>query len=64
MKKAKAINISSFTDLQLNVDGEYGGKLPANFLNLERHIDVFVPNDIVNEELINNDHVDDNLIEE
>ena len=47
MKKAKAINISSFTDLQLNVDGEYGGKLPANFLNLERHIDVFAPNDIV-----------------
>ncbi len=34
------------------------------FLNLERHIDVFAPNDIVNEELINNDHVDDNLIEE
>lgn len=64
MKKQKAINISSFTDLQLNVDGEYGGKLPANFLNLERHIDVFAPNDIVNEELINNDHVDDNLIEE
>ncbi|AGU61997.1 diacylglycerol kinase [Staphylococcus aureus] len=63
-EKAKAINISSFTDLQLNVDGEYGGKLPANFLNLERHIDVFAPNDIVNEELINNDHVDDNLIEE
>ncbi len=31
---------------------------PANFLNLERHIDVFAPNDIVNEELINNDHVD------
>ncbi len=30
----------------------------------ERHIDVFAPNDIVNEELINNDHVDDNLIEE
>ena len=29
--KAKSINISSFTDMQLNVDGEYGGKLPANF---------------------------------
>ncbi len=23
--KAKSINISSFTDMQLNVDGEYGG---------------------------------------
>ncbi|MGZ1678316.1 hypothetical protein ACXQBA_13185, partial [Staphylococcus argenteus] len=27
-----------------------------------RHIDVFAPNDIVNEELINNDHVDEKLI--
>lgn len=35
-----------------------------NFLNLECYIDVFVFNDIVNEELINNDYVDDNLIEE
>ncbi|MGX0401490.1 MULTISPECIES: diacylglycerol kinase [Staphylococcus] len=51
-EKAKSINISSFTDMQLNVDGEYGGKLPANFLNLERHIDVFTPHDIHNEELI------------
>ena len=51
-EKAKSINISSFTDMQLNVDGEYGGKLPANFLNLERNIDVFTPHDIHNEELI------------
>ena len=34
-EKAKSINISSFTEMQLNVDGEYGGKLPANFLNLK-----------------------------
>ena len=27
-EKAKSINISSFTEMQLNVDGEYGGKLP------------------------------------
>lgn len=40
MLKAKSINISSFTDMQLNVDGEYGGKLPANFLNLEQHIEI------------------------
>ena len=26
--------------MQLNVDGEYGGKLPANFLNLKQHIEV------------------------
>ena len=51
-KKAKSINISSFIDLQLNVDGEYGGKLPGNFLNLKQHIEVYTPNDIKNEELV------------
>ena len=51
-KKAKSINISSFIDMQLNVDGEYGGKLPGNFLNLKQHIEVYTPNDIKNEELV------------
>lgn len=51
-KKAKSINISSFIDLQLNVDGEYGGKLPGNFWNLKQHIEVYTPNDIKNEELV------------
>lgn len=27
--------------MQLNVDGEFGGMLPAHFINLERHINVF-----------------------
>lgn len=53
-KKAKSINISSFTDMQLNVDGEYGGKLPANFLNLKQHIEVCTPKDIYNDELSQN----------
>ena len=53
-EKAKSINISSYTEMQLNVDGEYGGKLPANFLNLERHIEVFTPKDVFNEELLDN----------
>ena len=51
-KKAKSINISSFIDMQLNVDGEYGGKLPGNFLNLKQHIEVCTPSDIKNEELV------------
>ena len=50
-KKAKAINISSYTDMQLNVDGEYGGKLPGNFLNLKQHIEVFTPSDVTISEL-------------
>ncbi|WP_019469602.1 diacylglycerol kinase [Staphylococcus cohnii] len=51
-KKAKSINISSFIDMQLNVDGEYGGKLPGNFLNLKQHIEVYTPSDIKNEKLV------------
>jgi len=51
-KKAKAISVSSFVDMQLNVDGEYGGKLPGNFLNLKQHIEVYTPSDINNQELI------------
>ncbi|GAB1612976.1 MULTISPECIES: diacylglycerol kinase [Mammaliicoccus] len=39
--KAKTINVSSFEQIQLNVDGEFGGVLPANFVNLKRHIQVF-----------------------
>ncbi|CAM3176328.1 diacylglycerol kinase [Staphylococcus argensis] len=56
-KKAKSVSISSFANMQLNVDGEYGGKLPGNFLNLERHIEVFTPNDIHNEELTQSEDV-------
>jgi diacylglycerol kinase (ATP) len=50
-EKASSINISSYTDMQLNVDGEYGGKLPGNFLNLKQHIEVFTPKDVKNKEL-------------
>ncbi|MDT3958752.1 diacylglycerol kinase [Staphylococcus kloosii] len=50
-EKASSINISSYTNMQLNVDGEYGGKLPGNFLNLKQHIEVFTPKDVKNKEL-------------
>lgn len=39
--KAKDIKVSSFEKVQLNVDGEFGGILPAHFVNLERHINVY-----------------------
>ena len=29
--------------MMLNLDGEYGGLAPAEFVNLYRHFDVFVP---------------------
>lgn len=45
--KANHIKVKSKEKVQLNIDGEYGGLLPAEFYNLYRHLDVFVPiNDI------------------
>lgn len=34
----------------LNLDGEYGGVIPATFQNLHRHIEVFVPIDEIRDE--------------
>jgi len=42
-KKASHINVTAEDHVQLNLDGEYGGNVPAVFENLHRHIEVFVP---------------------
>ncbi|WP_342599099.1 diacylglycerol kinase [Psychrobacillus sp. FSL H8-0483] len=42
-KKAKNIKVTSEDKVLLNLDGEYGGIIPATFQNLYRHIEVFVP---------------------
>lgn len=54
-EKAKSVNISSFEQMPLNVDGEYGGQLPANFLNLKQHIEVYTPKVVKSTELIQQD---------
>jgi diacylglycerol kinase (ATP) len=41
--KANRIRVRSEDRVLLNLDGEYGGDLPAEFENLYRHIEVFVP---------------------
>ncbi len=41
--KAEEISVTSPEKVLLNLDGEYGGLLPATFKNLYRHIDMFVP---------------------
>ncbi len=41
--KAKDVKVSSFEKVQLNVDGEFGGILPAHFINLKRHVNIFSP---------------------
>ncbi|MED4990618.1 diacylglycerol kinase [Parageobacillus toebii] len=40
--KANRIKVTSPNNMQLNLDGEYGGMLPGEFVNLYRHLEVFV----------------------
>ncbi|MER2000894.1 MAG: diacylglycerol kinase, partial [Lysinibacillus sp.] len=52
-RKAKNVKISTNDVVHINLDGEYGGDAPAEFENLMRHIEVFVPiNDIRKEDRI------------
>lgn len=47
---AEKITITSPEEVLLNLDGEYGGMLPATFENLYRHIEMFAPVDELREE--------------
>ncbi|MFT8319624.1 MAG: diacylglycerol kinase [Bacillus sp. (in: firmicutes)] len=47
---ANHIKITSNETVQLNLDGELGGMLPAEFINLYRHFEVFVPIDKIRDE--------------
>jgi len=49
-RKTSRIKVTAEDKVQLNLDGEYGGNLPAEFTNLCRHIDVFVPIDDIREQ--------------
>lgn len=48
--KANRIRVRSEEKVQLNLDGEYGGNLPAEFENLYRHIEVYVPLELLRPE--------------
>ncbi|GAA0328820.1 diacylglycerol kinase [Bacillus carboniphilus] len=51
--KANRVKVTSEQKMQLNLDGEFGGILPAEFVNLYRHVEVFVPiNDIKEEDRV------------
>jgi diacylglycerol kinase (ATP) len=43
--QANRIKVYSPEKVQVNLDGEFGGLLPAEFENLYRHLEVFVPLD-------------------
>jgi diacylglycerol kinase (ATP) len=40
--KANRVKVNTDEKMQLNLDGEYGGMLPGEFVNLYRHLDVIV----------------------
>ena len=48
--KANRIKVHSDEKVLLNLDGEFGGVLPAEFVNLYRHFEVFVPIDQIRDE--------------
>ena len=48
-RKAKRVKVTTTGDVHMNLDGEYGGDAPAEFVNLKRHIEVFVPIDEIRE---------------
>ncbi|MDG5473616.1 diacylglycerol kinase [Jeotgalibacillus sp. ET6] len=48
--KANHIKVTAKEKVQLNLDGEYGGLLPAEFQNLYRHLTVFAPLDQLRKE--------------
>ncbi|WP_085521091.1 diacylglycerol kinase [Tuberibacillus sp. Marseille-P3662] len=43
--KANRIKVYSEETMQLNIDGEHGGDLPGNFVNLYHHLQMIVPSD-------------------
>lgn len=40
--KANRVKVTSPNNMQLNLDGEFGGMLPGEFVNLYQHLEVFV----------------------
>ena len=43
--KSKHVKVTPTEKMQLNIDGEYGGLLPGEFINLKQHIEFLVPDE-------------------
>jgi diacylglycerol kinase (ATP) len=52
--KANRIKVTATNDMMLNLDGEFGGMAPAEFVNQYRHFDVFIPKNTLPDDLENN----------
>ncbi|AXI08207.1 diacylglycerol kinase [Oceanobacillus zhaokaii] len=48
--QAKHIKVIPEEKMQLNIDGEYGGLLPGEFINLQQHIEFIVPPEYLEKE--------------
>lgn len=48
--QAKHIKVEPMEKMQLNIDGEFGGMLPGEFINLKEHIEFLVPEDFIEEQ--------------
>ncbi|MBY7142686.1 diacylglycerol kinase [Virgibacillus sp. NKC19-3] len=48
--QAKNINVSTDEKMQLNIDGEFGGLLPGEFVNLQQHIELLVSDKLLEKE--------------
>lgn len=49
--QAKRIKVTPKEKMLLNVDGEYGGELPGEIINLKQHIQFFVSDDFLEREV-------------
>lgn len=45
--QAKNIKVTPKERMQLNIDGEYGGLLPGEIVNLKQHIEFYVPENFI-----------------
>ncbi|GIO22822.1 diacylglycerol kinase [Oceanobacillus sp. J11TS1] len=45
--QAKRVKVTNEDKMQLNLDGEFGGMLPGEFINLQEHIEFMVPADFI-----------------
>ena len=48
--RANRIKVNTEEKMQLNIDGEFGGLLPGEFVNLHQHIEYFVPESFLKKE--------------
>lgn len=51
--QAQRIKVTPQSRMQLNIDGEYGGLLPGEIVNLKQHIDFYIPNEFKNRHIDN-----------